>query len=442
VAKKKKKKTQVTHQRKAASIKQSATYLKSCYDVARRILQSLGEDASAFDLFTKRQKQDMFRIMVSPPRIAVMPGHKVPKQYIRYVQEELLMCMKHIYFDEKLNITWLDIVVVGQSMLLIFAVEEFVATLSPSQRKIVDRLHNYFETELFAQIQEMISSHIKMSLMILSQPNFRIYGQDLGGQHIMANKIGFQQVVHITTHECQSLRFKYRNIERTAFRVAIGQYLHIPYMGATIAMSKIFPGIERDRLLNIYIQSHAIHRFKERIDTVHPTMRNEFFVLSLMFVQRVVRAPNGMQLIACIMPAEGCEKTIGYFAFTIDGDNLLVLTLLPLLSQSVPEGRALYNRLHISSEELKYLGMDKLSFFYEVDIEQIPLLKKVLYEELHLDYVHTVYNSFRTKNDPFNEKKTLFVKNFFQKLEEQQFDDNDDNEQNTETENVDVLDYD
>ncbi|MDR0757216.1 MAG: hypothetical protein LBF85_05145, partial [Tannerella sp.] len=223
----------------------------------------------------------------------------------------------------------------------------------------------------------------------------------------------------ITTHESQSLRFKYHNKERTAFRIATGQFMDTPYMGATISIKKIFPGVEHDRMLNIYIQSHAIHRFKERIDTLYPILRNEFFVLSLMIVQRVVRAPNGMQLIACIMPSEAGEKTIAYFAFTIDGDNLLVLTLLPLLSRNVPEGRVLYERLHLSSEDMKYLGMDKLSFFYEVDIAQIPILRQVLYDELHLEYIRTTYNSFRSKNDPFNKKKTLFVKNFFQKLEEQ-----------------------
>jgi hypothetical protein len=438
VAKKKKKKAPATP-RKIMTLKQSKSYLDSCYSVARRILQALGEEESAFDMFTKRQKQDMFRVIVSPPRITVMPGHKVPKQYLRYVQEELILYMKQMYFDAELGVTWLDLIIVGQSMLLIFAVDDFVATLSPPQREMVERLHIRFETDIFIQIQEMISKQIKMSLMLISQPNFRIYGQDLGGQHIMTSKTGFQQVVRITTHDCQSLRFKYRHVERTAYRVAMGQYMEVPYMGATIPMSKIFPGVEHDRLLNIYIQSHAIHRFKERIDTVHPIMRNEFFVLSLMLVQRVVRGANGLQYIACIMPVAGGEKTIGYFAFTIDGDNLLVLTLLPILSRDVPEGRFLYERLHLSHADMKYLGMDKLSFFYEIDIEQIPILKQVLYDELHLDYIRTVYNSFRSKNDPFNEKKTLFVKNFFRKLEEHPFDYN---EQNFSDEDANVQDED
>jgi hypothetical protein len=225
-------------------------------------------------------------------------------------------------------------------------------------------------------------------------------------------------------HECQSLRFKYHNVERTAFRVATGQSLNTPYMGATISIRKIFPNVKRDRMLNIYIQSHAIHRFKERLDTLYPIFRNEYFVLSLMIIQRIVRGADGMQLIACITLLKGEEKIIGYFAFTVNGENMLVLTLLPLLSPTVPEGRVLYERLHLSPEDLKYLGMDKLSFFYDVDIKQIPVLKQILFDELHLEYVRNIPNSFREKDEPFNEKKTLFVKSFFQKLEEQNPDNN------------------
>jgi hypothetical protein len=424
VAKKKKKKAQPMPQRgMTLSCKHSVTQLKSCYEISKRILQSLGEDESTFDIFTKRQKQEMFRILVSPPRIVTMPGHKVPKQYIRHIQEELILLMKRTYFDEEHGITWMDMATVGHSLLLIFSTESFRTTLPSPQKEVAERLHKLFEdNEIFLRLQDTITQDVKFSLLMLSQPNFRIYGQDLGGRPVITNKINLQPVVRITTHECQSLRFKYRNVERTAFRVAMGQYLSVPYTGATIVLSKILPGIKRDRTLNIYIQSHAIHRFKERIDTLDPVYRNQLFVLSLMLVQKVVRAPNGTQLIACIIPVAGGEETIGYFAFTIEGENLLVLTLLPLLSYNVPEGRILYERLRLSPEELKYLGMDKLSFFFEVDIEQIPLLKKVLYDELHLDYVRTVYNSFRSKNDAFNEKRTIFVKNFFQKLEERSFD--------------------
>jgi hypothetical protein len=419
VAKKKKKKTQATHQRKVIHGKHSLTYLNACYATARRILLALGEGESTFDIFTKRQKQDIFNIVMMPPHVLAMQGHKVPKKYIRYIQEGLIGHMKHSYFDEKYEITWMDIATVGHSLMLMFEVVRFMESLSAPQREVAERLRKIFEDEdIFGQTRFFIAGNVRMSLLILSQPNFRIYGQEY-------DQTTFQPVIRVMVHECQPLRFKYHNIERTAFRVAMGQTLGIPYMGATIAISKIFSHKKRhDRMLDIYIQSHAIHRFKERIDTLHPILRNEYFVLSLMVVQKVVRGPDGMQLIACVTPLKGEDKIIGYFAFTIDGENLLVLTLLPLLSCNVPEGHVLYERLHLSQEDLKYLGMDKLSFFYDVDIEQIPALKQVLFDELHLDYVHDLPNSFQKKDEPFNEKRTLFVKNFFQKLEEQNLDNN------------------
>jgi hypothetical protein len=437
---KKKKKVQMVHQRKAG--KYSKTYLDACHSAARRIFMALGEDESTFDIFTKRQRQEMFFIVVMPPRIAVAPGHKVPKKYIRYIQDELVAFLKRTYFDKEQEVTWMDMVTVGQTMLMLFGIEEFLDSLPLKQREVVERMCEVFDSQnIFDQIYDMVENQIKITLWLLSQPNFRIYGQSSVKAKASVNTMNFQQIVSITSHECQSLRFKYKNKERTAFRIATGEYTDTPYTGAVIAMSKIFPGIKHDRWLDIYMQSHAIQRFKERIDTLLPIMRNEIFVMSFMLVQRVVPGPDGIQYIACIMPIENGEVTVGYFGFTIDGNNLLVLTLLPLLSNSVPEGRVLHDRLRLSTEDLKYLGMDKLSFFYDVDIEQIPMLKQVLFDELHLEYIRRdVYSSFYIKDAPFNEKKTLLVKNFFQKLEEQQLFNGMNEEQNAGMDKSDVFD--
>jgi hypothetical protein len=416
---KKRKKGHSSHLPKPILPRHSVTYLESCYAAARRVFRALGEDPSTFDLFTKRQKQKMFFVSILPPRIQAKQGHLVPRQYIRYIQEELIAHMKRDPVDRKTGLTAMDASTVGMSLRLIFEVEKFRDGLSPEQREVVERMRNQFDTtQILERAHQSLIGIINTSLLMLSQPNFRTYGQ-CAGEYPTSSSPSLQSVIRITTHECQPLRFKYHNKERTAFRIFTGQNSDVPPIGATIALSKIFPDTTHDRLLNIYIQSHAIHRFKERINTFFPMMRNQFFFISLIAMQRIVQNPNGMKLIACITPSSEGEKIIGYFAFTIDGDNLLVLTLLPLLSYNTPEGRILCERLHLSPDDLKYLGMDKLSFFYEIDIAQIPALKQVLFDELHLDYFHVVYNSFRSKGDPFDEKKTLFVKNFFQKLEEQ-----------------------
>ncbi|MDR2042197.1 MAG: hypothetical protein LBP98_07780 [Tannerella sp.] len=408
-------------------VKHSKSYLDTCYATARRIIRAVGEDESLFDLFTKRQKQEMFLIAVTPPYIAAMPGHKVPKQFIRYIQDNLTTSLKNNFFDQATGVTWMDTVTIGQSLLMICSSEAYTNTLQQQQLDAIQRLLAAFEaTDMFVKSQKQITGSIKISLMSLSQPNFRIYGLATPQQSTsMMHRPVLQHILHVTTHECQTLRFNYHNRERTAFRVLLGPVGEIPSLSATIPMSKLFPDIKHDRKLDIYIQSHAIHRLKERIDTVHPVVRTQLVILSLMFVQRVVRGADGRLYIAYIMPDETGGRTIGYFAFTIEGNNLLVLTFLPLLSHRVHEGNVLSERLHLSPEDVKYLGMDKLGFFYDVDLEQIPVLKQILLDELHLDYIHKLYSSTRTKGEPFNEKKTSFVKNFFHKLEDRPFDPDD-----------------
>ena len=425
MSKNKKRKNAPTYHPKAQfPMKQSKTHFDECYATARRIIRALDEDPVLLDNFSKRQKQEIFRINILPPHIVAMSGHSVPRQYIRYVQEELTFYLRKTYYDESNNVTWMDMLTCGQTMMMIFKMDSFLHRLSEKQKDHVAKLNEQFETkDIFFSVHKTVAIQVKTTLMMLSQPNFRIYGQG-AEMKLMPEKSGIMQIIQITTHESQSLHFKYRNRERLAFRVATGRFLDTEYTGATIPLSKIYPGVEEDRMLNIYIQSHAIHRFKERIDTFYPIMRNEFFVLSLMMAQQVVTGSNGMQLIACIAPTPAVNdvRPIGYFVFTIDRDNLFVLTLLPLLSKDAPEGRILCKRLHLSTEDLVYLGMDKLSFFYEVDIDQIPQLKKILFDELHLDYVRSIYNSFRSKEDPFDQKKTLFVKEYFRKMEEQSVD--------------------
>ncbi|MDR2809217.1 MAG: hypothetical protein LBB84_01500 [Tannerellaceae bacterium] len=416
---KKRKKVQTSHHGEISVAKPSKADLEACHAAARRIFRLMGEDETSFDLFSKHQKQAMFRIPVAPPRVRAMPGHKVPKRYIRFIQEQFLLFLKREYFEKEIGIRWIELFTVGQNLMLIFSSNIFLNSLPEPQRRVADNMYKAFrDKELFPKMQDRMLAVIKTLLMMISQPNFRIYGHYIEELRPMEYRHALQPVVYITTNACESIRFRYHNKEHKAFRIAVGQELGTPCLGATIEMNKIYPNVSPNRTLNIYVQSHALHRFKERIDTFFPSLRNQLLVFSLFSSQRVVNGPGGIQLFVCISPSRNEDLAIGYLPFTIDGNNLFILTLLPLLSRNTPEGHVLCNRLRLSTADLKYLGMDKLSFFFEVDIEQIPVLKEILFDELHLDYIRNKLGSmYHAKNNPFNEKKTLFVKNFFQKLE-------------------------
>ncbi|MDR0747977.1 MAG: hypothetical protein LBF62_00200 [Tannerellaceae bacterium] len=399
--------------------KPSKSYLEASFATARRILRALGEDESLLDTFTKRQRQDIFRFVTMPPYVACMPGHKVPKPFIAYIQYNLTLTMKKNFFDEANEVTLMDVVTVGLSLMMSFGNALQSNTFPPEQAERIERVFNAMdEKKMITDGLDTMLSSVKTSLMSLSQPNFRIYGL---APCIPEMKHNNNPVIHnmmyITTHECQIRHFKYHDKEHIAFRVFFGPIDQTPSMGTSIALSKLFPGIKHDRELDIYIQSHAIHRFKERIDTLHPVVRTQLLFISLIHPS-VVRGTDGRLYIACLMLHKSKVKTIGYFAFTIEGDGLFILTFLPLLSYNVPEGHLICERLHLSQDDIKYLGMDKISFFYDVDIEQIPVLKQVLFDELHLDFIHKMYNTELPDGKTFSEKRTAFVKNFFRDIED------------------------
>jgi hypothetical protein len=61
-------------------------------------------------------------------------------------------------------------------------------------------------------------------------------------------------------------------------------------------------------------------------------------------------------------------------------DKIILLTFLPLSSPDVPEGKCLHKVLDMTKEDLKYLNMDKLSFYRVTDFDTIPQLKAALIE--------------------------------------------------------------
>jgi hypothetical protein len=105
---------------------------------------------------------------------------------------------------------------------------------------------------------------------------------------------------------------------------------------------------------------------------------------------------------------------LGYFTFVIQGTKLIVLTLLPLVSEDTPAGSYLATHLGLQTIDTLFLGMDKLSFFLTVDFEQIPVLKAALvstgiwplveYAARHPELGYVI-----------DQKKTQMVKKFFER---------------------------
>jgi hypothetical protein len=258
-------------------------------------------------------------------------------------------------------------------------------------------------------------------LSFYSQINFRTYGFEFipdiyRPKELIGTAMTIRCTFELTSYENESIYFVHRNIKRKAFGLLIGSTFLSALPSATIKHQKLYPESKLNTEYKMYVQSHAIHRFKERVDVVDATNRNYMINSALIIKQKVARDANGHPMISCSL----YDVSLGYFPYTIQGDKLFILSFLPVVSSITPEGKKLHTILKLSKDELVYLGMDKLSFFVTVDFDEIPILKNALIES-GLWKLKQKLDSGAPDGDvnaDIDRVKTRFIKNFFQKTED------------------------
>jgi hypothetical protein len=220
----------------------------------------------------------------------------------------------------------------------------------------------------------------------------------------------------LTAQESESKTFIHNNIKRKAYRLfmtADGLYSPRP---ATVARNRIYPEAKDDENMNIYIQSHALQRFKERLDAFDPSNLN--ILIQSSFTNGLQLAKTGKSVLFTCLMEEG--RAVGYFTFFVHENDIVVNTFLPLTSDDTPEGKKLHELLPLDKEEIVHLGMDKISFLLKVDFEKILLLKQAFIASNIWPtkiLLNQMFDEEETKDDGLIDMgKTMLVKNYIDKL--------------------------
>jgi hypothetical protein len=356
----------------------SNTYLRHMEAVGRKLLRLAGVDTSFLDRMTKQQLHALLNVPCEKPRVIIKKGEHVPHAYLRYIRSGLYAALEttYMYDNADIGLTLADMLSYG------FA---FISGLHiyPHHRHIVlgeiEAVNAAFDTvgqiNLYQLVGNQVTNLLTTPLMHLSQVQFRLYGF-LGNIDVQpSGLIGMTIALTSVVPECIS--FKHFGMRRKAYRFCMGPIQMPEVYPAEIQYSAIFPlcGEENDRKLSVYIQQHAILRVKERLRILSPTERTILLYNSLMMSPKIIKGPDDQPLFVAHIN-EG--EVYGYFTFVIQDDKLFVLTFLPITSALTPEGKRLQKMLHLSKRDITYLGMDTLGFIFDIDFDQIPLLKEAL----------------------------------------------------------------
>jgi hypothetical protein len=413
VQKKKKKQSQYANP-KSGKVSQDDAQI-----VVKKILRAYGFDPDLFDSFTKLQRKYLFYQLVEPTRFKAEEGHRVPRRLINFVSESTHRFMRTHYFgDERIGLTYLEFSTYGLSLAYMIEQEKANTSLLPEQVKTLTDVAEIINVTRVVEDCAAIETHIRQATLMISKVNFRIYGHNWVIENAPLQQLSVRSTVLMSSEDPISIRFKHNQKERVAFRVRAGRVISEPAYNATIDRWFIFHGDEETPVyLDIYIQSHALQRIKERLD-IFPAHRRNFYVMEpLLYMHEVEESMSGNPMLTCYFKDGLRYIYLGYFPFIIQKNKLIVLSFLPLISEDTLAGWHLSHRLGLQIKDRMFLGMDKLSFFLTVDFDQIPVLKKALsvtsiwslveYAASHPELGFTI-----------DQKKTQMVKKFFEHKEE------------------------
>ncbi|MDD5185758.1 MAG: hypothetical protein PHS84_10915 [Paludibacter sp.] len=174
-------------------------------------------------------------------------------------------------------------------------------------------------------------------------------------------------ILHVV--KSQSLNFVFEKGSRPVYRVGF------PGTDEGIIWAALAPATwgsrdeDADKKLDVYIQSHALRRLKERIDGLPEPM----CILNLnqsINVNPVVLIRNNELLIEYRI--DGLK--MGYVVATLQKNTIVIRTFLFITFSGTPEGQKLSQLTGLNMFDKKYLAIDRLSTFLQTDIRENPVL--------------------------------------------------------------------
>jgi hypothetical protein len=392
----------------------SKSFQEKAHVVMKKILKAYGLAPDTFDSFTRMQKGFLFCMPVEPLRFKVEEGHRVSRRLVNFMAESTHRFMRTHYFgDESIGLTHLEFSLYGLSLACMLEAAKTSEMFQPEQQEMLAGIAETISLKRVHEDLVTVGDHIRRVSMMISKVNFRIYGYNWKIKGSETDN-GIVSTVTMSSESPISIYFKHNNKDRIAFRVRAGRVIDMPPHNARIDRWFIFHDEEDPPVyLDIYIQSHALQRAKERMDIFPAHKRNYYVMEPLLYMQEVETSPAGHPMFMCYFKSGDKIINLGYFPFIIQENRLIVLTFLPFIAGDTWAGAYLRGNLGLQIKDLAFLGMDKLSFFLTVDFEQIPVLRDAL-------LVTGIFNLIEyAASDPemnfvIDQKKTQMVKKFFE----------------------------
>ncbi len=317
----------------------------------------------------------LYRIRCNAPIIDAAPGQKIPKEMIN---------MSRIIFNQRWKQNQIPIVKDGPTMsiyncftvwMTIWAYWNYIAGDDfPHAGEFKEALRPYMDED---EKTDALLDHIYQPAQSICLINTDIGEQLYWMKYTIVfneTKIRAENRIEIYCQLPERRNITIDGNNRPIIRV--GWW---PLYGPKIAWLTMNPAVlnintlDPEKPIDIYIQSHALQRLRERLDSMETWLIHLTTYYSLVYPV-IVPSGFGYPLIEYRIG----NIRAGYFTFIIVEGILLIRTFLFITNNGTPEGKKLQEVTGLGRLDKKYLAIDRISAFISSDIDESEKIKDIL----------------------------------------------------------------
>jgi len=173
----------------------------------------------------------------------------------------------------------------------------------------------------------------------------------------------YKQYIHASIYYSDVRYFNSNDKSRPAYRLGLNDinndFQWISINGEQLNLKSEFWSVQ----FNVYVQSHALHRFSERMEG----LRNYellFHLYSSFIDTKIIKYKNSYLLEYLVG-----DFKVGYFVGEIIDNCFLLKTFLMLTQVNTPEGDALSEKLATSKDDIEFLNIGRLKTFINMSTQ-------------------------------------------------------------------------
>jgi hypothetical protein len=263
-------------------------------------------------------------------------------------------------------------------------------------KELIETLNNSFENyDHLEKAHNMLANLLSILGPINSGLEERLYWFDFNVDALKDKpNSGLRFIIKMYGEKPKTISVIINNVLRPVIRLGCSNIISgIEWISIKASLLNI-QGSFAELPLDVYMQSHAIRRFNERID-------NSFNIIVFNSIKYSFINPNVVfHKNKILIEFKINDIKAGYFLAVVVESKVIIRTFLFVTNSGTPEGEKLAQNTGLNKIDKKYLAIDRISTFLEHDISKNKTLSNIFIEsgcQCVLD-LHKELSKWKTKS--------------------------------------------